>query len=997
AVKVIKTQKEGKNEVVLSIATVREIKILREMHHDNVVHLHDVHVDPKATSLALVFDYADHDLHDIIKQSRQKPLTEYTKKSFMHQILKGVKYMHDNWVMHRDMKPQNILVVGHGRRRGQVKLAGNFGLARIYKDPIKALTEVERVVVTLWYRAPELLLGSKHYTKAVDMWAVGCIFAEILNTRELFMGQEVNDNNAPFQKDQCDKIFKILGLPTPQTWTGMDNLPEYSNVQAMTKEREYPTTSKLHEAVKFGTGHSSVLLRDLIARLLYYGPYYTSTCTSTRSRVLIDPENRITATEALAHDYFKCEPYPRDYAFDEPNKEPIHFQKQKVKPLEEPVKPAASPADAGGKDNDDDGTVGEAVVSVISRSVLVQSAHTIVDDQRRPDVSPLAKYFEDAYPKCFESSHSSSPPQIAVKSVRTRLRSPKEKAAALGRFAAMDAPALLAAKQFDTSDTLSLLIGDNSVSLGLLVASGLSPSSGGRGGRTGGGIAATFSLNQRPFTGVTTMDPELALVMANMAKVVQGDVVLDPFAGSCGVLLACAYFGMGMGLGQDICEATLRGEGPGRTVHSNFEAFGFAVPEMSLCDVRASSWRKTWTVDAIVSDPPYGIRTFGATESEDGSRFDDQYVAHLVRVWSPHLVAGGRMVFYVCGPSKHKPSLVSYLTDLLLGSNLGIVDVIETGVHFMDNNSSIDTAAWTRSLVVLEKRSDSSSHRHHLPLLALQLANKPQTSASSRNLPWTVSRNMEPLDIWRAAWLGDISSLEKFVADKGGDINAPDDHGKTALYFASGYNQLRVVAFLAAIALDVDAQDVDEKTALVQAARHGHAQVVRLLLKAGADPCKLSSKRWSPAYFAATYGHLEVLLALYEASPASLMLPGPGHATAIHRAAERGHATVVERLISLHPPLATSRDWLGRTYIAYAARHGHVNVLELFPLQSSDPAVVDHDGNTPLHEAVRYGRLECAQWLLDHHEGLKSVKNKAGDEPKDVSKAPDMQRLFTSR
>ncbi|ETV92610.1 CMGC/CDK/CDK8 protein kinase [Aphanomyces invadans] len=346
AVKVIKTQKEGKNEVVLSIATVREIKILREMHHDNVVHLHDVHVDPKATSLALVFDYADHDLHDIIKQSRQKPLTEYTKKSFMHQILKGVKYMHDNWVMHRDMKPQNILVVGHGRRRGQVKLA-DFGLARIYKDPIKALTEVERVVVTLWYRAPELLLGAKHYTKAVDMWAVGCIFAEILNTRELFVGQEVNENNAPFQKDQCDKIFKILGLPTPQTWSGMEHLPEYSNVQNMTKEREYPTTSKLHEAVKFGTGQSSVLLRDLVSRMLYY-----------------DPENRITASEALAHDYFKCEPYPRDYAFDEPNKEPIHFQKQKIKPLEDPAK-ATSPVD--GTKDDDDGRARNAHMNLNAR------------------------------------------------------------------------------------------------------------------------------------------------------------------------------------------------------------------------------------------------------------------------------------------------------------------------------------------------------------------------------------------------------------------------------------------------------------------------------------------------------------------------------------------------------------------------------------------------------------------------------------------------------
>lgn len=124
AIKLVKSHKEGKNDVVLSSATVREIKLLRELHHDNVVHLHDVHLDPREKMLALVFEYADHDLHDIIVQSKQKPLSEYARKSLMYQILKGVDYMHDAWVMHRDMKPQNILVVGHGRKRGQVKLAG---------------------------------------------------------------------------------------------------------------------------------------------------------------------------------------------------------------------------------------------------------------------------------------------------------------------------------------------------------------------------------------------------------------------------------------------------------------------------------------------------------------------------------------------------------------------------------------------------------------------------------------------------------------------------------------------------------------------------------------------------------------------------------------------------------------------------------------------------------------------------------------------------------
>ncbi|TYZ66972.1 hypothetical protein PybrP1_010806, partial [[Pythium] brassicae (nom. inval.)] len=81
AIKLVKPHKEGKNDVVLSSATVREIKLLRELQHDNVVHLHDVHLDPREKMLALVFEYADHDLHDIIVQSKQKPLSEYTRKS----------------------------------------------------------------------------------------------------------------------------------------------------------------------------------------------------------------------------------------------------------------------------------------------------------------------------------------------------------------------------------------------------------------------------------------------------------------------------------------------------------------------------------------------------------------------------------------------------------------------------------------------------------------------------------------------------------------------------------------------------------------------------------------------------------------------------------------------------------------------------------------------------------------------------------------------------
>jgi len=161
---------------------------------------------------------------------------------------------------------------------------------------------VERVVVTLWYRAPELLLGAKHYTKAVDLWATGCIFAELINTRELFCGKEVEGSNAPFQKDQLDKIFKVLGLPTPQMWEGLEHLPEYPHVLQMARERKYPSTSELKNAVKFGPGRAGAALYDLLARLLEYGEWtrwrllWVVPVPDARGRTLCSAQTRRSAS-----------------------------------------------------------------------------------------------------------------------------------------------------------------------------------------------------------------------------------------------------------------------------------------------------------------------------------------------------------------------------------------------------------------------------------------------------------------------------------------------------------------------------------------------------------------------------------------------------------------------------------------------------------------------------------------------------------------------------
>merc|ERR1712091_33384 len=107
-----------------------------------------------------------------------EPIAPHTVKSFLWQILMGLRHLHSNWVVHRDLKPSNILVMGAGAEMGKVKIA-DFGLARSFQEPLQPLAE-NGVVVTIWYRAPELLLGAKHYTHAIDLWAAGCIFAELL-------------------------------------------------------------------------------------------------------------------------------------------------------------------------------------------------------------------------------------------------------------------------------------------------------------------------------------------------------------------------------------------------------------------------------------------------------------------------------------------------------------------------------------------------------------------------------------------------------------------------------------------------------------------------------------------------------------------------------------------------------------------------------------------------------------------------------------------------
>ncbi|KAI3879750.1 hypothetical protein MKX03_000369 [Papaver bracteatum] len=286
----IKKFKQSKDGDGISPTAIREIMLLREITHENVVKLVNVHINPADMSLYLAFEYAEHDLYEIIRHHREKvsqSINQYTVKSLLWQLLNGLNYLHSNWIIHRDLKPSNILVMGDGDDQGVVKIA-DFGLARIYQAPLKYLSE-NGVVVTIWYRAPELLLGAKHYTSAVDMWAVGCIFAELLTLKPLFQGVEVKATQNPFQLNQLEKIFKVLGHPTPEKWPTLVNLPHWQSDQQHIQGLKYENPG-LYSVVHLPQKSPAY---DLLSKMLEY-----------------DPRKRLTAAQALDHEYFRIEPLP---------------------------------------------------------------------------------------------------------------------------------------------------------------------------------------------------------------------------------------------------------------------------------------------------------------------------------------------------------------------------------------------------------------------------------------------------------------------------------------------------------------------------------------------------------------------------------------------------------------------------------------------------------------------------------------------------------------
>ncbi|GMP60866.1 hypothetical protein CsSME_00023555 [Camellia sinensis var. sinensis] len=244
--------------------TIREISLLGQMDHNNIVKLLDVACDDY-NKCHLIFEYLDLDLKKFMENNPLACLNKRRIKNFLHQILLGVAYCHKRGVMHRDLKPANLLL---DLNASVVKIA-DFGLAKTFQIPIR---EYSPEVVTLWYRPPEILLGSRVYSTPVDVWSVGCIFAEMVMHQPLFDGHS--------KISHLHQIFRIMGTPDETTWPGVTSLPNYS--------LDFPK-------------HNPENLKD-------YFPQLKPAALDLLSEMLcMDPSRRISAPCALEHAYFKEE------------------------------------------------------------------------------------------------------------------------------------------------------------------------------------------------------------------------------------------------------------------------------------------------------------------------------------------------------------------------------------------------------------------------------------------------------------------------------------------------------------------------------------------------------------------------------------------------------------------------------------------------------------------------------------------------------------------
>lgn len=306
-------EKEG-----FPITALREIKLLKLLSHPNILKLEEVAIErkkdegPRRAILYMVTPYMDHDLSGLLENPAVR-FSEPQIKCYMLQLLQGLEFLHASKILHRDMKAANLLINNEG-----VLQIADFGLARPYDDPApepgkgggEATRDYTTMVVTRWYRPPELLLHLRRYTTAVDMWGVGCVFGEMFKGKPVLMGNS--------DLDQAQKIFALVGSPTEDNMPGWSTLPGCDGVTAFE-----PKSNVLHQVFREQGSSAISLLSELLK---------------------LDWRKRINAIDAMKHPYFTNPPLPAKPS-DLPRFEDSHeldrrkFRGQKAAP---------PPAPAGG-------------------------------------------------------------------------------------------------------------------------------------------------------------------------------------------------------------------------------------------------------------------------------------------------------------------------------------------------------------------------------------------------------------------------------------------------------------------------------------------------------------------------------------------------------------------------------------------------------------------------------------------------------------------------
>lgn len=267
----------------LPVSQIREIQTLMMCDHQNILKLKEV-LRSEYNQLTLVTELCQTDLWTLQKQRDKAPFEKKHTKDFFFQLVEALKYLHSIKIMHRDVKLSNCLL----NSDGLVKLA-DFGLARVEGEPMlqeeeegSTHPEYTPLVVTLWYRAPELLLASRAYSNSIDMWSAGCVFGELLLGQPLF--------DASSEIGQLNQIFTLFGTPSDRTWKGFSDLPMCQTLIF----HEQPASEWQKNRFPDASDEEIDMLESLL---------------------VLDPQARFSAEKVLAHKYWDVEPIREKFLF----------------------------------------------------------------------------------------------------------------------------------------------------------------------------------------------------------------------------------------------------------------------------------------------------------------------------------------------------------------------------------------------------------------------------------------------------------------------------------------------------------------------------------------------------------------------------------------------------------------------------------------------------------------------------------------------------------